>query len=84
VDTTDEAFYYAMPFRFLLGDTPFLDEIDIHQTSTVFSLPFLKAFLLLRGNLEGIVHHPPVSCPGTVPALRRLATFWPRAEEGMT
>jgi hypothetical protein len=56
LDTTDESFYYAIPLRFILGDKPFLDEIDVHQISMLFYIPFLKPLLLLNGTLgDGVV-----------------------------
>src|SRR3990167_1511710 len=50
----DEAFYISMPYRFILGDRPFVDEYNISQTAGFFTLPFIKGYLYLKGSTEGI------------------------------
>lgn len=55
VDTADESYYFAIPLRFILGDKPFLDDIELHQISTFFYIPFLKLLHFLNGNLEGVI-----------------------------
>ncbi|MBX3191381.1 MAG: hypothetical protein KF819_30565 [Labilithrix sp.] len=54
-DFTDEAFYLAVPLRFVLGDRPFVDELNITQTGGVLSVPFVKVWTLLVGSATGIV-----------------------------
>ncbi len=49
IDFTDEAFYTALPHRFALGDRPFVDELNIAQTSGVLLYPFVKVYVALRG-----------------------------------
>lgn len=51
----DEAFYLAVPYRFFLGDRPFVDELNIAQTFALLTGPLLKAFCKIQGSNEGIV-----------------------------
>jgi hypothetical protein len=39
VDLTDESFHAALAYRFLLGDVPFRDELALHQTAVLLTLP---------------------------------------------
>jgi len=55
VDFTDEAFYVALPYRFALGDVPFVDELHIIQTSGILLRPLVEVFLRINGGTEGIV-----------------------------
>jgi hypothetical protein len=49
VDLTDEAYNLAIPYRLSLGDLPFIDEIDPHQTSSLMLVPIIKLYTLLFG-----------------------------------
>lgn len=49
VDYLDEAYYVALPYRFAMGDRPFVDELNIVQTSALFLYPFVKVYTMLRG-----------------------------------
>lgn len=55
VDFTDEAFYLAIPYHFLLGGTPFVDEINILQLQTLLILPLVKLYYQATGSIDGIV-----------------------------
>src|SRR5207253_156921 len=55
VDFTDEAFYLVMPLRFVLGDRPFVDELNVAQTAGVVAWPFVGTFYKLTGGTAGIV-----------------------------
>ena len=55
VDFGDEATYVALPWRFLLGDRPFVDEINLIQTSSFFTVPLVWAWSKLAGGLDGVV-----------------------------
>lgn len=55
VDFSDEATYVALPYRFLLGDKPFVDEVNPIQTAAFFTLPIVWAWRSATGGLEGIV-----------------------------
>jgi hypothetical protein len=55
VDVTDEAFYLAVPLRFVLGDRPFVDELNITQTAALLTLPFVKLWTMIVGSAAGIV-----------------------------
>ena len=50
IDFTDEAFYLALPYRFALGDQPFVDELNIAQTSGLLLYPFVKLHVAVRGS----------------------------------
>lgn len=55
VDFTDEAFYVAVPYRFVLGDRPFIDELNLLQTSSFLIFPFIKLYTWLVGGTDGII-----------------------------
>jgi hypothetical protein len=55
VDVSDESFYLAMPLRFVLGDRPFIDELNVAQTAGVIVWPFVGAFYKLTGGTDGLV-----------------------------
>ena len=55
IDLSDESFYVALPYRFALGDTPFVDELNILQTSALLTFPLVKLYLLATGSTDGIV-----------------------------
>jgi hypothetical protein len=49
VDLTDEAYSMAIPYRFALGDIPFIDEIAPQQTASFLLYPLIKIYTLLFG-----------------------------------
>lgn len=55
VDLSDEALYAVMPYRFVLGAKPFVDELLFQQISGFFTYPFVKVFYLLTGGTAGII-----------------------------
>ena len=55
IDLTDESFYIALPYRFALGDTPFVDELNILQTSALLTWPLVKLYVLATGGTDGIM-----------------------------
>ncbi len=44
VSHRDEAFYSAMPYSFLIGNRPYLDERAIHQNAGILLLPFYRLY----------------------------------------
>lgn len=54
VDFADEALYIAMPYRFALGDRPFVDDWYLQQTTGMLVYPFIKAFVSFWGT-NGII-----------------------------
>jgi hypothetical protein len=55
VDFADEAFHVAVPYRYVLGARPFVDEINIAQQGPGLLLyPFVWAYYHLRG-LDGLI-----------------------------
>ena len=54
-DWSDESFYLALPYRFVLGDRPFLDSWDAHQLWALMMVPVVKGYLLLFGSMDGAI-----------------------------
>src|SRR4051812_9342919 len=52
--TTDEAFYSAMTYGFVLGNKPYHDELAFHQNAAILTVPFFRAYTRLFGT-EGIL-----------------------------
>jgi hypothetical protein len=57
VDVTDEAFYAGLPYRFALGDRPFVDELNLAQTGGLVLYPFVKMFVVVTGGATGIIFY---------------------------
>jgi hypothetical protein len=56
MDLQDESFYILVPWRWALGDTPFVDEENLAQVSGFLSYPFVKIFGVLRDyDVTGLV-----------------------------
>src|SRR6185369_3712244 len=55
VDHTDEAFYSALPYSFLIGSQPYLDERAIHQNAGILLMPLYRLYLALAGSADGIL-----------------------------
>ncbi|HST26731.1 MAG TPA: hypothetical protein VLJ76_12155 [Gaiellaceae bacterium] len=54
VDLTDESFYVALPYRFVLGARPFVDETTVAQQAALLVFPFVKVYDALFG-VDGLV-----------------------------
>ncbi|HEY3316898.1 MAG TPA: hypothetical protein VGK50_00530 [Coriobacteriia bacterium] len=55
VDFKDEAYYAALAYRFVLGDRPFVDEMNFLQLPSLMTYPLVKAFVSLTGGTTGII-----------------------------
>ena len=56
MDLQDESYYILAPWRWSLGDKPFVDEENLAQVAGFLEYPFIKAFELLRGgDVTGLV-----------------------------
>ncbi len=55
VDFSDEAFYVALPYRFAIGDRPFVDEISPAQTAALITTPLFWSYLKISGGTAGII-----------------------------
>ncbi len=55
VDYSDEPYYIALPYRFILGDRPFIDEYALTQLSGLLLYPFYKIYYLIVQGTEGII-----------------------------
>ena len=55
-DLVDEAFAVLVPWRWALGDRPFVDEQNLTQSAGLLAYPFVKLFALVRGDdVAGLV-----------------------------
>lgn len=54
-DLTDETFSIAIPYRFALGDKPFVDEASIQQTAGIVLFPFVWLYVKLTRGTTGLV-----------------------------
>lgn len=50
----DEAFYPTIAYRFIQGDAILYDEWNNTQLASLLLVPFLKVYIALKGNLDGI------------------------------
>jgi hypothetical protein len=55
VDHADEAFYSALPYSFLIGNQPYLDERTVHQNAGILLMPLYRVYLALAGSTDGII-----------------------------
>lgn len=49
-DLVDEAFSVLVPWRWALGDRPFVDEQNLSQSAGLVSYPFVKLYAVITGN----------------------------------
>ena len=55
-DLQDENFYIVVPWRWALGDTPFVNEQNLAQVSSLLEYPFVKLFGIVRDyDVTGLV-----------------------------
>jgi hypothetical protein len=52
-DLVDEAFSVLVPWRWALGDRPFVDEQNLSQSAGLLTYPFAKLYALVGGNDPG-------------------------------
>lgn len=52
-DWSDEGYYSAITYRLLLNDPMFVTSWDIHQFSAPLTLPLMKFYTMLTGNMDG-------------------------------
>ena len=55
IDFTDESFHAALTYRFLLGDVPFRDELTVHQTAALLTLPALWLYDRVADCPDGVI-----------------------------
>jgi hypothetical protein len=54
-DIGDESYYAAMPYSFVLGHRPFIDEREVYLLPGLLTWPLVKAYVSLVGGSTGIV-----------------------------
>lgn len=54
-ELTDETFSIALPYRFVLGDRPFIDEVSTAQSAGLIVFPFVWLYVKLKGGTSGLV-----------------------------
>ena len=54
IDLTDESFYVVLPYRFVLGARPFVDETTVAQQAGLLVFPFVWLYHLAAG-VDGVV-----------------------------
>jgi len=55
IDFTDDAFYVALPYGFVLGHRPIADELGAHQFAALPLLPLFQAYVGWVGSNAGLV-----------------------------
>lgn len=56
MDLQDESFYVLVPWRWALGDTPFVNEQNLAQVAGLLAYPFIKLFGIVGGyDVTGIM-----------------------------
>lgn len=55
VDLEDESVYIALPYRFVLGDRPYVDEVNPIQCAALVSMPIVRALHLVLDGTDGLV-----------------------------
>jgi hypothetical protein len=62
MDLQDESFYILIPWRWALGDRPFVDEQNLAQMPALIEYPFIKLFGLVRDyDVTGLVLYGAIS-----------------------
>ncbi len=54
-DWSDESYNLALPYRFLLGDRPFVNSWDADQISAILMVPVLWLYRCVTGSMDGIL-----------------------------
>ncbi len=50
IDFLDESYYVALPYEFVLGARPFVNESGLHQTAGFISFPFVAFYTTIFGS----------------------------------
>lgn len=51
----DESYYVAVPYRFFLGDKPYVDQFDLVQSFGLLTMPLVALHHWVIGNSDGLV-----------------------------
>jgi hypothetical protein len=54
-DLFDESFYAALPYSFVLGHLPFVDEQHVIQTAGMLTWPLVKLYVAIVGDATGLM-----------------------------
>ena len=55
VDLTDDAYYAALPWSFVLGHTPLVDEWAVHQLAALLLVPAVATWRAIVGSADGLM-----------------------------
>jgi len=55
IDFTDDASYLSIPYSFVLGNKPFVDEALLQQSGTLFLVPFIWLYVKIVGSTAGLM-----------------------------
>jgi hypothetical protein len=55
VEFHDEPYYAGVTYRFVLGDRPFVDEMNFLQLASLLTFPFVKAWVAVTGGTTGVI-----------------------------
>ena len=55
VDFTDESFYTGIPYEFVLGNRPFIDELNFLTFPSLLLYPVIKLYFLFNEGTDGII-----------------------------
>ncbi len=55
VDFTDEAYYAAIPYRFVLGDAPYTSELNIRQNAALLITPLVQLWVFVQDGTDGLM-----------------------------
>ena len=69
----DEAYSIAVPYRFVLGDRPFVDEVILAQSFSLLTTPLIWSYYKITGSTAGIVLFMRLICVFSVGLVAALA-----------
>ncbi len=85
VDFTDEAFYATLPYRFALGDRPYVSDLGVAQNAGILTTPIVWLWLSLTGDGGGLIVFLRYAYLGMRVCVCVLAAWalWRRAPRGL-
>lgn len=83
IDLTDEAYYLAVPYSFILGNHPYLNEMSMQQSFGILLSPWIKLYTFFANGTTGVALYVRhlfffLSFSTAVAAYRLFAQYLPR------